>query len=216
MIDYRNVESFVWDTLKRTRDIPDFSYSGDLPIGESWGFTLGVHRDSDVLSRSNWEVISGDMESRFPDDTEVIHCRHWAVGWYDHLTIRLMDSNGLITEAARAIYDWHCKLSDYPVANEDRFSELEYGEKIESMEESIRVALHCSPYWIGSSNVDSILEHIRINDERSYDRAYDREGWLEDEPVILACYRMGLIEIRDLLDEPEVKRAMIFTEGLGI
>lgn len=32
------------DAVKRTANIPDFGYSGDLPLGETWAFTITANR----------------------------------------------------------------------------------------------------------------------------------------------------------------------------
>jgi hypothetical protein len=78
--------------LKESRNIPSFSYSGDLELGVYWAFTFSVHRDSGQIDRSNWEVITNDLEKRFPDDIESVHCGHWAVGWIDHLAVKVWES----------------------------------------------------------------------------------------------------------------------------
>lgn len=97
----------------------------------SLGFS--VHRDSDILERSNWEVISRDLTERFPNHVKIIGAGHWAVGWVDSLRVHLHNP---ITgrdlpkgyEALEAAYEWHRKLGDYPVADEDHYSDLEMKE----------------------------------------------------------------------------------------
>jgi hypothetical protein len=86
-----------------------------------------VTRDSDALARSNWEVITQDMQGRFPDACDVMHCTHWACGWIDHLMIDTQDS-----DAMRACVEWVNALADYPVADDEHFSETEWEEWEES------------------------------------------------------------------------------------
>jgi hypothetical protein len=100
----------------------------------TWGISpFAQTRDSDALARSNWAVISKDLTDRFGDDVEVISCSHWACGWIEHLTVRVIDEHGLPTEAFLAVCEWKDTLNDYPVANDDHFSELEMEETIETI-----------------------------------------------------------------------------------
>lgn len=134
ILQSKPVSSWAIDMLKKSRSIPDFGYSGDLDLGHTWAFVpVSVHRDSDALQRSNYEVIYQDMLKRFPDDTDYTPCSHWLVGWFDHLTIRLIDENGLETAASEAIQEWLRKLDDYPVADEEHFSNTEYEEQLETI-----------------------------------------------------------------------------------
>lgn len=94
-------------------------------IGEVWpGYYvfLGQHRDSDCLERSNFtcalEAIGGETET-----VHVIRERHWAVGWIEWIAIHQDD-----TAALQKADDIARKLQDYPVVNEDHWSELEHEE----------------------------------------------------------------------------------------
>lgn len=83
---------------------------------------VAQHRDSDALTRSNFEcgleALGGESETII-----VVRERHWAVGWVEWIAIHESD-----TEALEAADDMLCSLSDYPVLNESHFSELENEE----------------------------------------------------------------------------------------
>ena len=83
---------------------------------------LGQHRDSDTLERSNFTsalaAIGGETET-----VKVIRERHWAVGWVEWIAIHKTDSQAL--EEADEISG---ALHDYPVVDDEHFSELEYDE----------------------------------------------------------------------------------------
>lgn len=129
-------------TWKQPRDYGGFSPDGDYVL-------LTRHRDSDALSRSNWERVYADLDcqpfdssSRFramPDNfgarPAVYDWRasHWAVGWVEYLMIRA-DAPQAIRDKAQAIAD---QLENYPVYDEDHYSELEWNEACEYWE-------HCS------------------------------------------------------------------------
>lgn len=186
--------------VRESKHIPDFGYHGDLPLGETWGFTFSVHRDSDRLERSNWEVISTDLLKKHPNTVEIVHCGHWAVGWLDHLAVKMIDQNGRITRAGIDILDWLEKLSDYPVADEDHYSELEYTENYDNALESIRSETYRADMvdnlpenwrglvyeWVYENNPDEI--------QRSEDQS---EGWIDTETIMEACKALGYIAVEE-------------------
>ena len=97
----------------------------DSYFGAEWAkyfVFLGQHRESDALSRSNFEcgldALGGESETVI-----VVRERHWAVGWIEWIAIHESDDGAL--ELAEEMM---CGLSDYPVLNEEHFSELERTE----------------------------------------------------------------------------------------
>ena len=83
---------------------------------------LAQHRDSDSLTRSNFicglAAIGGETET-----VQVVREGHWAVGWIEWIAIHKGDSKAL--EVADSITEG---LEDYPVVNEDHWSDLEWTE----------------------------------------------------------------------------------------
>lgn len=94
-------------------------------IGEDWPewfVFLGQHRDSDTLTRSNFECglarLGGESET-----VQVIREGHWAVGWVEWIGIHESAADKL--DAAEIMLG---KLKDYPVLDDDHFSDLEWKE----------------------------------------------------------------------------------------
>jgi len=117
----QRAEQLAW------RDTRDSFWEG--PMDESdrtnWAATIAQHRDSDPLAVSNYRVISRDLESKFPDDVEEHRFSHWAVGWMDHLFVRIRDDQGNFTPAFLRVIEWEEELENYPVANEEDLGEVE-------------------------------------------------------------------------------------------
>ena len=94
----------------------------DNYIGKDWtgwlAAPVGCSRDSDNVERSNWDA----QLERIPesDTVQVVRERHWAVGWVQWLAIRPEDA-AAVAEAEK-IGD---ELEDYPILDEDKWSELE-------------------------------------------------------------------------------------------
>jgi len=93
------------------------------------GVALAQHRDSDVMDRSNWRVIVADFGKRFggsaandglPKSMSITRLGHWAVGWMEWLTYDTADE-----KVAAAVEQWQKALREYPVADEDDYSQLQ-------------------------------------------------------------------------------------------
>lgn len=93
--------------------------------GEVWpGYYvfLSQNRDSDSLTRSNFtcglKALGGES-----DTVQVVREGHWAVGWVEWIAIHQDDE-----QALQAADEIAAGLENYPVVNEDHWSELEWEE----------------------------------------------------------------------------------------
>lgn len=92
---------------------------------------LGQHRDSDILTRCNWQAATETLEAlaeqleAFDDAgdsyVQITHDSHWAVGWCDTLLLHKNAPAQLIEEAEGIVK----QLRDYPILDENLFSEME-------------------------------------------------------------------------------------------
>lgn len=124
------------------------SYAGYDPVGHI--LVVSKHRDSDALSRSNWDEAykriakAADVKSLHdvadlyeggwptgrrlnPDQMPYAYtfsASHCLVGWVEYMLVR-PDSPLELVEEAQAIAD---DLASYPALNEDAWSELEWNE----------------------------------------------------------------------------------------
>lgn len=80
---------------------------------------LGQNRDSDCLTRSNFEsaldILGGEN-----DKVQIHRFGHWANGWFELILVH----PDLEIEAQKIVDS----LEDYPVLNENHFSELQWNE----------------------------------------------------------------------------------------
>lgn len=109
-------------------------YGGFNPIGDY--LILSRHRDSDLISESNWDVAckslsaedhdTGDLETR--PAVYTFRAGHWAVGWVEYLLVR-PDAPEATLKAAGEIV---CGLAEYPVLSDDDLSERECEAELEA------------------------------------------------------------------------------------
>jgi hypothetical protein len=126
-----------------------FGHHCELPLYEPGGYGntgLSICRDSEALARSNWRVIIADLAEFFPyhhwQEKEagdfgrharppfvILRSGHWAVGWVEELFVDTENEAAL-----KAVIDWANRLEDYPCADEEDYSQLEWEEEQEAKE----------------------------------------------------------------------------------
>jgi hypothetical protein len=98
--------------------------------GASWpnhySAGVGQSRDSDALERSNFECMLRALGGE-SDIVTVVHEGHWAVGWVQWIAIEA-DGTEESDKALKLAEELVCALSEYPVLDEEHFSELEQAD----------------------------------------------------------------------------------------
>ena len=130
-----------------------------------WLVVAGRHRDSDALERSNFRSILKALGGE-GDTVAVENESHWAVGWVEHLLVDPAD-----TERVKIAEEIRDALEDYPVVDEEDFSNLEYEEAwsyweselkgTDGWEETIREVLDEGNYGYSEDESYSVLEEAR-------------------------------------------------------
>lgn len=105
----------------------DFGYWGpNKDMFQTWGFVTG-HSYScgdGTLGLSNFQVISQDVIRRFPKYAEIIQVGG-AFGDIDYLGCQVITKKGFPAKAFLAYMEWKKQLDNYPVADEEHYSNLE-------------------------------------------------------------------------------------------
>lgn len=98
---------------------PDHYAGADWP---EWFVFLGRDRESDALTRSNFECGLARLGGE-SDTVQVVREKHWAVGWVEWVAVHEADAARLT-----AADDMLTALHAYPVLDDDHFSDLEWVE----------------------------------------------------------------------------------------
>jgi hypothetical protein len=117
---------FVWD---RQRDLDD---------GDNWAIFYTHNRDSALLAQSNADAITKAMEPFTDgDDSNVVmeSHSHWAVGFVNGFSIRVF-RNGAITDAFKAYHELSEQLAEYPILDEEDYSERELEATLENINDA--------------------------------------------------------------------------------
>ena len=82
-----------------------------------------VTRDDNALARSNFAIISADLDRVSPFGTDILRFSHWGFGWYERVYVRRDDAAALM-----ATQQWIHALASYPVADDAHYDDLEWAE----------------------------------------------------------------------------------------
>lgn len=124
--NWKRMKSFAWF---RESEIND---------SDQWAIVYTHHRESGLLDRSNAGVIGKAMlpfAEKDGDDPDVVmetHS-HFAVGWIAGFSIRCLDQQGNLTEAFRRYAELHVAMEQYPILDEEDFSNREYEATVENI-----------------------------------------------------------------------------------
>lgn len=98
------------------------------------------NRDSDLLTKSNEHVMQKELEGFNSVRTE--SHSHWACGYADCLVIKVFKKDGSITKAFEKLCELQQRLEDYPVLDDEDFSDREYEASIENITNAGRKFVH--------------------------------------------------------------------------
>ena len=125
--NWQRFDSFVWF---RDREVED---------ADQWAIIYTHNRDSGLLDQSNAKVIAKAMAPFTEgDNTDVVFesHNHWAVGHVDGFSVRVFDANGEITDAFRKYHELAEAKDDYPILDEEDYSERELEATLENIEDA--------------------------------------------------------------------------------
>ena len=183
--------------VKEAAQLTDFSYRGDKDLGRTWAMTFSKSRDSGILEKSNYDAVKGDLERRFPRDVSDERFSHFAVGWLDHLLVRMLDKNGKVTKAGIAALEWKNRLESYPVADDEDFSRREFEATLDNIRSTGSLDEHTA---------QKVYDWLSENDQRALENADDQGGAPSEDQIDKALKAMGLMEIDEDEAPPPASR----------
>jgi hypothetical protein len=155
----------------------------DLDSPEDWAIFYTSNRDSGLLDQSNEAVINAAMKpftsGKNPDVVLETH-NHWAVGHVDGFSIRVF-RRGRITKAFRTYFDLQQRLADYPLLDEDDYSNRVYEATLANIDDAawrLKKQYDLPPDW--AFTVYQWLSDHDCSELEDNDRGgYPSEMWLQ-------------------------------------
>jgi len=194
-IDWSDVEAAANDAAGNWRKFSCFAWHRgyDLDDANRWAIFYTSGRDAVILDRSNHAEIAKRLSSfAEADDPDVVaeSHSHWAVGFLDGFSIRVYGKDGSITTAFREFCRIKEKLADYPILNEQDYSEREYTATLENYRSEMwAIAKELPEGW--ESELYSWFSdngHDRYIENRD-----DQGGYAPREKITEALQDLGLL-----------------------
>ena len=178
---------------------------------EEWAIVYTHNRDSGLLELSNAEAIAEAL-APFTEgddaDLRAEHHGHWAVGWVDGYAIRVY-RNGAITEAFKTYHGLAARMADYPLLNEEDYSQKETDATIENLKnEGYDSDCFAPPEdWAGE-----VYSWLWDHNQSAVENRDDSGGYASKEEIAQALDALGyrIVWVVSYLDLGEVEEE--FTE----
>jgi len=195
-----------------------FGYSGDLPLFTTWSLGPVVdQRDATILAKANWEALKRELKEHpeWEHDWEVTGSSHWAVGWVDHLSFKVLDDKGEPTEIFRFLKGWFDALSNYPVASESILSEMEVEAYSEQLERDLR-DLESSKLREDLPSDWEEKFHARLRDvDTGWEYAEDGTPYTDEATLESVARDLGYLD-EELAENPEPALPYLIFRDLGL
>ena len=180
--NWKRFECFVW-------------YRDDIEDAENWSIIYTHHRDSGLLDQSNASVIETALEPFTEgDDPDVVmeSHNHWAVGHIDGFSIRVFH-DGQITDAFRKYHELAESMSNYPILDEEDYSNRE----IEATWENLPLAAIGikDDFELPSDWAEQVYQWLSDNRCNALESRDDQGGWPDEDDFRAAFDSLGHEEI---------------------
>ncbi len=194
-INWTNVEATARELAGNWQKFTCFAWHRgyELEDADKWAIVYTSGRDSGLLAQSNHDEIAKRLEPFTEgDDPDVVaeSHSHWAVGYVDGYSIRVFGKDGSITDAFLEYARIQNQRADYPVLNEEDYSQREYDATLENYRSEMwGIEKELPEGW--ESEVFSWFcdnGHDRFTENRD-----DQGGWAQREKIIEALQGVGLL-----------------------
>jgi hypothetical protein len=176
---------FVWD---RERDLDD---------AKEWAVLYTHNRDSALLAQSNADAISKATEPFTEgDDPDVVmeSHSHWAVGFVNGFSIRVF-RNGEITEAFKAYHEMSEQLAEYPILDEEDYSERELEATLENINDAAwRVK---DDFVLPEGWESDVYSWLSDNRQSAIENKDDQGGYPEQDDLRAAFDALGYVQVEE-------------------
>ena len=195
-IDWSDVETAAKDMAANWHEFESFGWhrAYDLDDADNWAIIYTSNRDSGLLAQSNEQAIN-ELLDRFTegDDPDLVFetHSHWACGHIDGFSVRVFRPDGTITEAFKDVCGIQERLDNYPLLDEEDYSQRELDATLENYRNEIGHYRSDLPNGWESE----VYGHFSDNGDYKYiENRDDQGGFAPREAIVEALTDMGLLE----------------------
>lgn len=199
---YSSLEDEIEKTALMALEKPeDFGWWGRDDMFVTWGWSgISQNNSSNIVDRSNYQVIKNDLTDRYPDDFQEIGLGHWAVGHVDTLIVKILKDENKevqidnITSAFIETVKWLDHIRENVVADEMHLDQMAYEEGFEIIKDLLPDCVLIKESV--DQTVSAIIEHIHQTDLGYIDFIGIAMGEVacNENDIITAAYELGFID----------------------
>ncbi len=194
-----SIEDDAKEAVGNWRSFSDFGWSRQYEIDDldNWAIFYTHNRDSRLLEESNADAINEAMEPFTDgDDPDVVmeSHRHWAVGHVDGFSMRIF-RNGEITEAFKTYHELMERLEDYPILDEEAYSNREYEATIENIS-SAAYGIK-GEYQLPEGWESEVFSWFWDHRQRAVENRDDQGGYPEEDDLRAAFDALGYAQTEE-------------------
>lgn len=163
----------------------------ELEDAEDWALVYTHNRDSGLLAQSNSSVIAKALGPFTEGDDPDVVCEshsHWAVGHVDGFSIRVVRDTQ-ITDAFKTYHELSERMADYPVLDEEDYSNREYEATVENLADAawrLKNEFELPQGWEGD-----VYEWLSENNCGAIENCDDQGGYPDEEELQEAFKSLG-------------------------
>ena len=181
------LETYAKETAGNWKKEKDFSWFGqpDVVFIDDVGLICVLHRDSDLIQKSNYCVIKGKLEDHIGaleegQDVEIHTFNHWAVGWTENFAIRV-HRHGVITEAFKKLFELMKEIKDECYLDYDMYREMLEGELV------MYIQSFSHQYDQDDANFGASIHEYLVEKYDDYIEKAENNQFPTDEQITEAC-----------------------------
>jgi len=166
-----------------------WSARDDRENPEEWAIVYTHNRDSKLLDLSNAECIEKILEDeKYEEDIVFESHSHFAVGHVDGFSLRVY-KDGAITDVFRKYFDILERLEDYPVLDDENYSNKEYDCTLENIADaawSLKNEYELPEGWEAQ-----VYDWLWNNNDKEVENVDDTGGYPSEEGLRAAFDSLG-------------------------
>lgn len=203
-----DIEDHVQDLAKQLvgnwKKFESFGWHDRPEDCDCWCVIYTHTRDSGLIAQSNAHVFKETLspflaQARNREDADIQeeHHGHWGVGWMDGYSIRVF-KNGEITKAFRAYAKLKLRLDDYPLLDENDYSDREYQASIQAIEGwSHLVKTDVKAFDDSNSWASKVFSWLCENDESELENRDDQGAYPSEDAIKSALKALDMLDPED-------------------
>jgi hypothetical protein len=177
--------------------------------------TLGMYwapDSDDLIAESNYNVALNELQSAFPGESRIAPASvgHWTYSSFNCIKVRVIDKRNRITPEFVAFALMAISLRDYPLLNDEDYSNREYELWQNSVTEAISDYEHniANEFDNAREFTDSEREYVIEFLSENYGPGYSESAWIDPEWITEAMNSNGIV-----LTDSEIRPAFEYARG---